>query len=171
MFPRFPRLQPIQLAIEDGETPPRVPPGRRVTPNVVVALLRVADVISTNDVARPVLHRLIARDVRLAQNGHRTVVGFTLSDSHTGCGLEVECRADRTRPVVLLNSGGSANNYGLFSRKGLPSSLYRFSSDNVHDVKVVVDLGSAEIQARSIFATDGIVPFYFRRTEFRRQSL
>jgi hypothetical protein len=67
MFPRFPRLQPIQLAIEDGETPPRVPPGRRVTPNVVVALLRVADVISTDDVARPVLHRLIARDVRLAQ--------------------------------------------------------------------------------------------------------
>src|SRR5215469_1560759 len=128
-----------------------------------LGLLRVANVIDADDIARSVLHWFIAGDIGLAQNGDRTVEGFTLGDSHARCGLKVQDGADSSRPVVLSNARRSANKLvATLHEKRCRHSFTVFSSDHVHDVKVVVDLCRAEIQTRSIFSSDGVVSFDFR---------
>src|SRR5262245_14635489 len=46
-----------------------------------------------------------------------------------------------------------------------------FFRNRINDIKIVVDLGCAEIQSRSLFAADGFITFELRRSQFRSHGL
>src|SRR5262245_46048495 len=50
-------------------------------------------------------------------------------------------------------------------------SLTVFFPHRIDDIKIVVDLGCAEMQSRSLFAADGFTTLEFRRSQFRSHGL
>src|SRR5262249_61907838 len=64
--------------------------------------LLVADVVDAGDVSRAVPNRLIARDVRRAQNGNLSIEGLTLPDGGDGLAGGVQNGPDRPTAAVRL---------------------------------------------------------------------
>src|SRR5262245_40276118 len=46
-----------------------------------------------------------------------------------------------------------------------------FFPNRINDIKIIVDLGCAEMQSRSLFAADGFITFELRRSQFRSHGL
>src|SRR5438093_7520482 len=137
------------------------------------ALLLVADVIDADDFATPVLHWLVAGDVRRTKNHHLAVEGLTLLDFSNGFAGGVQNGSNRPSAAVRLrHTGGNAN--VLVSARHEERRCHPFAvflADCVDDVEIIVDFGRAEIQSGSIFATNRLLSFELGRSQFPSHGL
>jgi len=113
-------------------------------------LLLVADVVDANFGARTILDRFIARYVGRTQNRHFSVVRFTRLDR-----FERQPGQNGTnRSSASVGFRNARRDADVFvsafykERGGHPFAV--FFSNGVDDIEVIIDLGRAEIQSRSI---------------------
>src|SRR5262249_2126949 len=131
----------------------------------------VAYIINANLNSRAIHDRFVACYVGRSQNWYLAIVRFAYFDG-------LECRScqnstDRsTTAVGLWHARRDANVFVSALRK--QSGRYSFTvslSNRVNNVKIVVDLGFAEIQSRSLFAADSFIPFKLWLSQFCSHGL